>query len=79
MDLKFKFQVYNRVYFAFVQLQPRFKFSLIQGESLDLNIILPETSTSRPVLLALAAHARTTSRHAAVSKTLGQIDKSIQQ
>ena len=34
----------------------------IQGEALDMNIQLPEMSTSRPVLLALSSHARTANR-----------------
>jgi len=34
----------------------------IQGEALDMNLQLPEMSTSRPVLLALSTHARTANR-----------------
>lgn len=36
----------------------------IQGESIDLSLCVPETHTSRSVLLALEQHARVVSEHA---------------
>ena len=53
----------------------KFRF---QGESLDMNMMLPEMSISRPVLLALASHARTANRYAVdddVADCVGSRDK----
>lgn len=52
-------------------------FYTLQGESLDMNVQLPETSTSRPVLLALAAHARPANRSAEVSYIAAKICRKL--